>query len=248
MKIIISPAKNMKVEEVLDWETVPVFKDKAMQVMNYLKAMDYQELKDLWGCNDKIAAMNQERLEHMNLDGELSPAVMAYDGIQYKYMCPGAFTDESYEWLKDNLRILSGFYGILRPQDGIVCYRLEMQAKAHINGSGDLYDFWGDAIHRELTKDDMVILNLASKEYSKCIEDYLQDDVHFIDIVFGEINKGKVVTKGTLAKMARGEMVRFLAERKATSPQEAKLFDRLGYTFDEDRSDENTYVYIRTGG
>ena len=104
----------------------------------------------------------------------------------------------------------------------------------------------GGQVKRVLvTEGDRVILNLASKEYSRCVEKYLQPEDRFITCVFGELSDGKVKQKGTFAKMARGEMVRFLAERRAEDPEEAKGFDRLGYRFSEEFSGEDEIVFLR---
>ena len=135
-----------------------------------------------------------------------------------------------------NMNILSGLYGVLKPFDGIIRYRLEMQ-------SFDLYDFWKDKIYKEV-KDD-VIINLASKEYSKCIEKYLNESDRYITITFCELLNGKLVTKGTYAKMARGEMVRFMAENDIENPDDIKKFDRLGYIFRSDLSSDSKYVFER---
>ena len=96
-----------------------------------------------------------------------------------------------------------------------------------------------------LFKETDTIINLASKEYSKCVSAHLTPEMTFITCVFGEYVNGKIVEKGTYAKMARGEMVRFLAERQAQSPEDLKAFDRLGYRFDASASDEKTYVFIK---
>lgn len=251
MKIIISPAKKMKMEEVMEWEDKPVYLDEAKTVLEYLRSLSHEELKALWGCNDKIAAVNFQRLESMRFDGDLSPAILSYEGIQYQYMAPGVFESSSYEWIQENLRILSGFYGILKPMDGIMPYRLEMQAKAPVGGTRDLYDFWGDKLYRALAGDDHMILNLASKEYSKVIEKYLTPDDTFITCIFAEEVEGKngkgskLVQKGTLAKMARGEMVRYLAEIQAAGPEDVKGFDRLGYRFRAEKSSETEYVFVK---
>ena len=148
---------------------------------------------------------------------------------------------------------LSGFYGVLKPMDGVTPYRLEMQARLSAGGSRDLYDFWGSRICEEICAGDAdsgepagVIINLASKEYSRCVERFLRPETRFITCIFGEWSGGKIAQKGTYAKMARGEMVRFLAERRAESPEEAKKFDRLGYVFDEEHSDNTSWVFIRT--
>ncbi|GEM_PF-5370798 len=126
-------------------------------------------------------------------------------------MAPAIFEDGQHEYVKDHLRILSGFYGMLKPMDGVVPYRLEMQAKATVAGNKDLYEFWGDTLYIEVIDESRTIINLASKEYSKCIEKYLQPKGHYVTCVFGELDDGKVVQKGVYAKMARGEMVRFMS-------------------------------------
>ena len=130
--------------------------------------------------------------------------------------------------------------------DGVVPYRLEMQAKAAVVGHKNLYDFWGDDLYREVMDDSRVLINLASKEYSKCIEKYLQPGDRYITCVFGEPAGGKIIQKGVYAKMARGEMVRFMAGIQAEKPEQIKDFNWSGYLYDEGRSSDIEYVFIRT--
>ena len=130
--------------------------------------------------------------------------------------------------------------------DGIVPYRLEMQAKAIIAGANSLYEYWGDDLYREVIDSSRVIINLASKEYSRCVEKHITSEDHFITCVFGELEDGKVVQKGVYAKMARGDMVRFMAETGAETPEQLKAYNRCFYHFDESRSTETEYVFIRT--
>ena len=94
------------------------------------------------------------------------------------------------------------------------------------------------------------MINLASKEYSTAISRHLPEHVSFITCVFGEEKNGKVVEKGTLCKMARGEMVRFMAENQITDPEQLKQFSRLNFRFDSARSDDKMFVFIldATGG
>jgi cytoplasmic iron level regulating protein YaaA (DUF328/UPF0246 family) len=148
--------------------------------------------------------------------------------------------------VQEHLRILSGFYGVLKPMDGAVPYRLEMQAKARVAGASNLYDFWGDSLYREVLDESRIIINLASKEYSQCIEKHLSAQDRFITCVFGELENGKVVQKGVYAKMARGDMVRYMAEIGAIAPEQLKAYDRCCYHFDESRSTDTEYVFIRT--
>ena len=245
MRIIISPAKKMRMAEELPWRDYPALLSQTEILMNHIQGLSYEEAKALWKCNDQIAALNAGRFANMNLTGNVSPAILSYEGIQYQYMAPGVFEEKSLEWLQRHLCILSGFYGILRPMDGIVPYRLEMQARTKLEEYKDLYDFWKDRIYAEVTKDTHIILNLASKEYSKCIEKYLNEKDIFITCVFAEEVNGKLVQKGTFAKMARGEMVRYLAEIQAESPEEAKTFRRLGFTFLQEESTDTRYVFVK---
>ena len=245
MKIIISPAKKMKQEEDLDYRDLPVYLDRAEEIHALLKTCTLSECQALWKCNDAIATLNYERIQAMNLKGNLSPALFTYEGIQYRSMAPGAMNRAEMEYVQEHLRILSGFYGILRPFDGITPYRLEMLTKLSVKGSRDLYDYWGDALYTSLTKDDHVLLNLASKEYSKCIEKYLTGQDTFITVVFGEEQNGKIKQKATMAKMARGAMVRFLAEQNADAPEACKAFQGEGFRFSEEHSDETTYTFLR---
>ena len=145
MRIIISPAKQMKIDtDSFVCTELPVFTDRAEILKDWIRSLSYEEQKTLWACNDKIARQNAERFAHMDLTKNLTPALLAYDGIQYTYMAPAVFEDGQYDYVQEHLRILSGFYGVVKPLDGVVPYRLEMQAKAAAGVHRNLYDFWGD--------------------------------------------------------------------------------------------------------
>lgn len=244
--IIISPAKKMQVrDDELPWRELPVFFREAETLMRRLREFSEPELKALFAANDSITHENYLRYREMDLRNRLTPAVLSYVGIQYQYMAPQIFSGPQWEYVCRHLRILSGFYGILRADDGIVPYRLEMQARLPVGDSRDLYSFWSDKLYRELTRESRTILNLASKEYSKAIEPYLAPEDRFVTCIFGTEKDGKVKVKATEAKMARGEMVRFLAEREAGGPETAKEFDRLGFSYCPDRSSEQEYVFLK---
>ena len=246
MKIILSPAKKMNMDpDRLAPSGLPDFLDQTEEILAWLRDRSYEELKTLWKCNDKIAQQNVDRLKHMELRNQLTPAVLAYEGIAYQYMAPTVFEDGHYEYVQEHLRILSAFYGVLRAMDGVTPYRLEMQAKASIGGKKDLYELWGSRLYEAIRDESRIIINLASKEYSKCIEKYLTPDDIYITITFCEKSGDKLVTKGTYAKMARGEMVRYMAEHQIEDPIEIRRFDRLGYMFRDDLSADNEYIFER---
>jgi hypothetical protein len=246
MRIILSPAKKMNVNmDLLDIQGMPVFLPQTEEILSWLKSKSKEELKRLWGCNDKIAEQNFERLEHMDLYHVLTPAILSYEGIAYQYMAPAVFETNQFTYVQEHLRILSAFYGVLKPMDGVKPYRLEMQAKASVAGHNHLYDFWGNRLYEAVRDETGIIINLASKEYSKCIEKYLTAQDTYITCTFGEMSGDRIVTKGTYAKMARGEMVRFMAENRIEDPEEIKNFDRLGYRYRDDLSSATELIFER---
>ncbi|MBM6829754.1 peroxide stress protein YaaA [Anaerotignum lactatifermentans] len=246
MRIIISPAKKMNVDmDSLQWKELPAFLPQTERILERLREMDGAALKKLWKCSDQIAALNRERLEHMDLRQGLTPAILSYEGIQYQHMGPGVFTQRQFDYVQEHLRILSGFYGLLRPLDGVTPYRLEMGARLALDGAKNLYDFWGARLAEKLTAQTDEVLNLASKEYSQCISRHLPEGKRMVTCVFGEEKAGRIVEKGTLCKMARGEMVRFLAEQEAKTAEQCQAFSGLGFRFAPERSDEETYVFLK---
>lgn len=246
MKIIISPAKKMNTDtDTFPVKELPVLLDKTLQIQNYMQALSYDQAKKLWNCNDRLAALNYERHQDLNLYRNLTPAILAYEGIQYQYMAPVVFTENALRYIDSHLYILSGFYGVLRPFDGVTPYRLEMQARVRVGEAKDLYAFWGDSIYRTVTNRDHVIINLASREYAKCVEGFLHPEDTFITCIFGEWKDEKIIQKGTQAKMARGEMVRFLAENQIERTERIRDFRGLGYSFRESLSSEQEYVFLK---
>ena len=246
MRLIISPAKKMIEDfDSFPCRELPEFLPQAQALLQRLRELSVGELKKVWHCSDALMELNLERLTHMDLLRNLTPAVMAYEGIQYRYLAPGVMTDGELAYLQEHLRILSGFYGVLRPFDGVTPYRLEMHAPLAGEGWGNLYEFWGGRIAGALGQEDGVIVNLASREYSRCVSDHLLPGTRFITCVFGEEAGGRIREKGTLCKMARGEMVRYLAQTRGEEPEALKKFCRLGYAFRPELSDESRYVFSR---
>lgn len=246
MKIIISPAKKMVVDsDNFSVTGRPVFEAKAKKIHHRLLKLSYKDLQELWKCNEQLTEENRKRLREMDFDRALTPAILSYVGLQYQHMSAITMTRGALTYVEKNVRILSGFYGLLKPFDGILPYRLEMQAKLSLGKKYNLYDFWKDSMYQEIAKEDHLIINLASKEYSKVIEPFIKKPVQLITIVFGELVDGKVIQKATIAKMARGEMVRYLAENQIEDVEFIKKFSWDGFEFDEKRSTDELYVFIQ---
>lgn len=235
----------MKIDnDALRHRQMPELLKETQILLDYLKTLNYDQLKSMWKSSDNLAEKNFERIKTMNLHTNLTPAILSFEGLQYKYIGANVFTYKELDYIEKHLRVLSGFYGILKPFDGIVPYRLEMQAKLLDWRYKTLYNFWDKKIAQNIFKESNTIVNLASLEYSKSISKYLTKDKKFINCIFGELIEGRVIQKGTLAKMARGEMVRFMAENNIENAEDIKDFNRLSYDYREELSDDNNYVFI----
>lgn len=245
MKIIISPAKKMQVDTEFAVSTKPIFLDETKTILKVLKNKNFAELQAIWACNDKIAQENYQRIVNMDLDNAQTAALLSYTGLQYTNIGAKVLSSEEWEYLKHNLYILSGFYGILRPNDAIIPYRLEMQSKISFANYKNLYQFWGDKLYRYLIQDEKIILNLASKEYSKVITPYLNKEIKFITCIFAAPYKDTYKVKATEAKMARGSMVKWCAQKQIDDVEKVKDFNIYGYEFQPQLSTVDEYVFLK---
>ncbi len=229
--------------EAFPVQSLPQFLPETEVLAAFLKTRSQEQLKELWQASDRVVTASLKQLEEMDLHHHLTPAIVAFSGIQYQYMAPDLFTQPALDYIQDNLRILSGFYGMLRPFDGITPYRLEM--KTRMTGFRDysLYHYWQDKIAASLFKDDDLVINLASKEYSRIVTPYLSANRKMITVDFQEEKDGKWRTVATHAKMARGEMVRYLAEKQIKNSAALQDFHDFDFQFDEDASTHDHYVF-----
>ena len=112
------------VDDAFGWRDLPMFADRAARLADAVRALSYDEAKALWQCSDALAELNFERFRTLDVrSGALTPAVLAYEGIQYQNLAPQVMTMEQLDYLQEHLRILSGLYGVVRPLDGVAPYR-----------------------------------------------------------------------------------------------------------------------------
>lgn len=239
VKIIISPAKKMSAKNDSPFAlTTPRFKSRRDELTSLLADMNPADLQKIYACSDRTFAPVYEELQRQKagIFPEPTPALLAYEGIAFRCMAPGVFTDVQWNYVCRHLRILSAIYGVLEPLDGIYPYRLEMAQKLPFS----LYEYWGDSLFKAL--DDDLIINLASKEYADAIRPYARlIDVRF----FEEDENGTRKEKGVYAKMARGSMVRYMAEHEIKTPESLRGFDTLGYRYDEKSSTPDCLIFVR---
>ena len=252
MKILISPSKTLSFDSEVNCE----FKSES-RLINETKVLhkillDYtsEDLKNLMSVSDKIAELNYNRFknwEDPNTSENSRQAVYAFKGDVYSGLDAYTIDEDKFDYLQNSLRILSGYYGLLRPFDQILPYRLEMGTKLENENGNNLYKFWGDKITDVLNEDidgDDIVVNLASDEYFKSInKDKIKSKV--ITPVFKELKNDTYKVIAIYAKKARGLMSRFLIDRKSTSVDDIKLFNVDGYSFDSSLSNDSQLVFTR---
>ena len=249
LRVIISPAKKMIAgSDSFAVRDVPALSERVTRLLDALVRLDATDLQRLWNVSDWLLPACLETLAELRrhgvpqdagdlldpvFSGRVSPAVFSYVGIQYQSMAPAVLDEPALAWLQDHLRILSGFYGCVRPFDAVLPYRLEMGAKLAVDGATDLYGFWGDAIARAVADEGCGhVVNLASVEYAKAVLPHLDAlGIPCTTCIFGEsLKDGRPVQRSTASKTARGSMVRWMAERNVDNPAELTRFD-VGYRF-----------------
>ena len=246
MKIIISPAKRMKYDDYgEEFFTKPAFCDEAKIIAERMAALQIDTLKNVLKTNDKLTADAYNMYRGFFTREDYSAAILSFDGIQYKYMAPTVFDDDMFRYVSENVYILSALYGALRPFDTVLPYRLEMNSPVKALGISSMYDFWGDKIANEIYKYDDLVLGLTSAEYTKSIYKYVTGGRRFVYVSFGELIDGKVVEKGVYVKMARGDMVRYLAENNISDIEEVKGYNGLGYVYHPELSNDERITFIK---
>jgi len=244
-KILISPAKNLRKHVFNDHDrlSVPPFLAEAKLVHRSLAKCTHEELVDLMSISAKLASESKQMIKLWD-HNFLYRAVEMFDGEVYRGLGIDTLADDFNDVLSDRLRILSGLYGILNPNDIVAPYRLEMKTKLPVKKAENLYQFWGEKVAKHLKKDTDILVNLASDEYSKVVLPFWDKD-KVITPVFMEENAGKPKVVMMYAKNARGKMARFIIEHRIENLSDMRGFDLDGYRFDKEHSVENRLVFLR---
>ncbi|OAB27347.1 hypothetical protein SAMN05444395_104175 [Flavobacterium fryxellicola] len=252
MKIVISPAKSLNFEKELPTKlhTEPLFLKESKQIQKVLKEKKPADLSDLMSISDKLADLNWKRNQEWKTPFTTSnarPAVYTFDGDVYTGLDAYSLPINKIQALQDNLRILSGLYGLLKPLDLMQAYRLEMGTNLPIGESKNLYEYWKSTITEALNKEvneGELFVNLASNEYFSAI-DVKALKVPVITPEFKDYKNGKLKIISFFAKKARGMMVRYIIETNAQTVDDLKGFNYDGYQFDANLSEGSHLVFTR---
>lgn len=252
---IISPAKGfnkINLPEGLP-STELIYKDKTLELIDILKSFSASDISTLMKTSEDISILNFDRFQNFYTDKvKEHNALLFINGEAFKGIDAGTLSSSDLEFAQNNLRILSGLYGVIRPLDLIKEYRLEMGTKLQNPVGKDLYSFWKDTITENLMKEiessegDKILLNVASDEYSKSVNlKHISKTYPVITVAFKENKNGSYKVVGMYAKKARGQFIRYILQNKINTVSELKNFDVDGYSFNTDLSNSNTYIFTR---
>lgn len=254
MLIVLSPAKRLDFTEADP--ALPAserrFRDDTASLSKTTKRQTRADLRRLMGISDDLAKLNAERFKAFDPESVAGvQAAFAFAGDVYEGLKARELDAAALGWAQDHLRILSGFYGLLRPLDRIQPYRLEMGTRLKTRRGSSLYDFWGDRISRQLNVDaegqaDPTLVNLASQEYFGAV-DARALKLPVVTPQFREEKDGESRIISFFAKKARGAMARFAIDERIERAEDLKAFDRDGYRFDKAASSEVEWIFIRSG-
>ena len=239
MKIIISPAKKL-CSQPMKKEVRPSkirFETEAKYLIGQLRKYSLAQVKEMMNLSDSLAKLNFDRFKSWDLKSEnVNHAIHMFQGDVYKGLNVDDLTEDEILFAQDNLLILSGLYGILKPLDLIYPYRLEMGTKMETNKGKNLYEFWGvklnNTLKSSMSEDDFLI-NLASNEYSKAVKlNKLERKI--VTPIFKDFKNGSLKVVSFFAKKARGEMVNFILKNKINNIDELKMFSNNGYKFHQE--------------
>ena len=254
MLIIISPAKTLdyKTPFHIKGESTAPFLKESEALITELKKLKPNDISSLMKVSSKIAYLNHDRFAQWQLpfpENTTRQALLAFKGEVFNGIDAYDFSQTDMDYAQNHLRMLSGLYGLLRPLDLIMPYRLEMGTKLSGKNHKNLYEFWGHKITNKLqetldNQPENVLINLASNEYYKSVKHKILN-TKIITPIFKEAKGDTYKVIAIFAKKARGLMTRYIIKNQIETPEELKLFDGVGYYFSEALSSDNEYVFIR---
>lgn len=252
---IISPAKGfIKIPLAYDIKSSDaIFKDETKNLIDILQQFSIEEISSLMKTSEQISLLNYNRFKNFyNNNLQEHNALLYINGEAFKGIDASTLNDKDLLFAQDNLRILSGLYGIIRPLDKIKEYRLEMGTKLNNPNGKDLYSYWKNTLTNKIIEEiefssgDKVLLNVASDEYSKSLDlKAINNKFPVITISFKENKNGSFKVIGMYAKKARGQFIRYIIQNKIKTVTEIKNFNIDGYSLNNNLSNESCLVFTR---
>lgn len=242
MKVFISPAKKMTTGQ--PGIRNPHYIEECISIANELKAKDAQTLARILEISKPLAELNTQRYADFtqeNLEHHGEAALFTYAGDVYQHWQPTQFDHEAIDFIDEHFLIVSALYGLLRPLDRMLPYRLEMKNKVYFKGQL-VQKFWHNRLTDQLKEINEPIVLLCSQEYQKALN---LTGKHVIEINFKEWRDDQLKTIAVNAKRARGMMAAFISQNQIIEPNDLKGFDSGDYKWSSNHSNERQLTFIK---
>ena len=250
MQIILASAKIMhdRLKSVPDIRlSAPRFQNEAEAFARDMAQYSAETIAEMMGCSQQIAVQNKLRFMQFFDEKPKLPAILAYHGQAYKHLKAETLTNDDLNYSQGKLWITSFLYGLLRPMDGILPYRMEghvvIDKVASLveelpSGEGqNMFGFWKsrltDMLIDSVKADDGVLIHLATEEYQHLFDwQRVRREVRIIQPLF-YVRKGKELKiQAVWAKTCRGAMTRFIIENRITNPEYLNAFSYEGFEYE----------------
>ncbi len=222
--------------------TQPALQKEAEEVQQELLKLDQTHLRKIMHISENLAKEVEAKIKQWG-KSKKAPAWLLFSGDVYKGLKAESLSAEDFAFAQEKVRTLSGKYGILRPQDGINAYRVELGYRLTVGKNKNLYEFWGDKVAKQIPENEEVI-NLSSEEYIKVLRPYLKKD-QIITPRFLQTRADGTKFEAIHAKIARGAMARWIIQNRINDSARLKEFCEDGYEFNVELSSKLEPVFMR---
>jgi len=230
--------------------TTPLFQQEAEAFARDMVQYPTETIADLLGCSMEIASQNRLRYMRFLEDRPTWPAVLTYHGQAYKHLKAETLTAADLNYAQQHLWITSFLYGLLRPLDGILPYRMEGSVELPSGGGQTMLGFWKsrltDVLIAAVKADDGVLVHLATEEYQHLFDwQRVRSEVHLVQPLF-YVRKGHdLKMQAVWAKTCRGAMTRFIIAHRLTTPEALQAFAYEGFAFDPTLGEADYPHFVR---
>ena len=253
MQIILASAKIMH-DQLKSMPnvgmTTPQFQNEAMAFARDMASYPVETIADMLGCSQAIATQNKLRFMRHLEDASTMPAILAYHGQAYKHLKAETLTANQFKYSQQHLWIMSFLYGMLRPLDGILPYRMEGGVELPSGDGKNMFGFWKscltDVLIDSIKADDGVLIHLATEEFQHLFDwQLVSHEVRIVQPLF-YVKKGNALKmQAVWAKTCRGAMTRFIIENQISSPSLLQAFSYEGFHFNPSLGDENHPHFVK---
>lgn len=252
MQILLACAKTMHDEVKTNLLlTPPRFQKQAERFAHDMMQYDVETIADMLCCSHQIAAQNKLRfMSFFDEDKQKLPAILAYHGQAYKHLKAETLNEDDLHYANKHLWITSFLYGLLRPLNGILPYRMEGGVALPSADGITMFDFWKahltECLIESVKADDGILIHLATVEFQHLFDwKRVSKELRVVQPLFYVRKGNQLKMQAVWAKTCRGAMTRYIITHRITTPEELCAFSYENFEFASNAGDADFPHFIR---